>query len=94
MKQELEMFDVDGNEVKPGDFVMLLKDAPFNQALKKGYVFKVARIWNNSYENLVALTGKHSNGSGIEYNLGYAAKNIKKVQYDLKRRKVVLGGSV
>lgn len=86
------MHDVDGVEVTKGDFVQLLEDKGFNQSMKKGFVFKVAYIEDRPFGKkpyfLAFLTGKNGDGYRI-YSNGVRPSEIRKVNYDLKKRKII-----
>lgn len=87
------MPDIHGNTVKVGDFVQLTegKKPYINKAMKKDFVFKVAYMENRpsgGKDYFVAfLTGKTGNG-GI-YSSGCTPKEIRKVNYDIKKRKII-----
>lgn len=90
MRQELEMFDIDGNEVKPGDFVRILREWRWNRNLREGQILKVSRVWILDGEPRVVLTGKKNTAySNYEYNASFGRKEIRKVNYDVKKRKVI-----
>ena len=88
------MHDIDGVEIKKGDFVQLVEGkAPYiNGAMKKGYVFKVAYMENRPFGNdrdyhVAFLTSKGGNGN--IYSSGCTSDEIRKVNYDLKKRKII-----
>lgn len=87
-----EMYDIDCTKVVKGDFVQLLESKRFNSAMQKGYIFKVAYVEDRPYGKepyfLAFLTGKNGDGSRI-YSNGVRPSEIRKVNYDLKKRKII-----
>lgn len=87
------MKDVNGEVVKVGDFVQLTegKASYINGAMKKGFVFKIAYIENRKMGKtdyyVAFLTSK--NGKGRIYNSGCTSTEIRKVNYDLKKKKII-----
>ena len=87
------MLDVDGNIIKKDDFVQLTEGkAPYiNGALKKGFVFKVAYMEDRSSggkEYDVAFLQPKTGMNSI-YNSGVTSREIRKVNYDIKNKKIV-----
>lgn len=89
-----KMYDIDGTEVGKGDFVQLVEGKPpyINRAMKKGIVLKVSYMEDRGFSkdglHMVAfLTGKGN--SGRIYSNGVTSSEIRKVNYDLKKRKII-----
>lgn len=89
-----KMHDIDGVEVKAGDFVQLTqgKEPYINGAMKKGFVFLVSHMENrplskNEHFPVAFLTDKKN--SGRIYQSGCRPSEIRKVNYDTKKRKII-----
>lgn len=91
----LKMYDCEGTELKKGDFVQLtIGKAPYiNRAMKKGYVFKVSYCEDRSFtkdEGYIVIFLCSKTGNRL-YQSGVTSKEILKVNYDLKKKKIIKG---
>lgn len=87
------MYDCEGTELKKGDFVQLVEGkAPYiNRSMKKGFVLKVSYCEDRSFtkDNPYIVIFLESKTGGRLYQSGVTSKEIRKVNYDLKKRKIV-----
>lgn len=91
--EELKMYDCKGNELKSGDFVQLLEGKPpyINSVMKKGSVFKVSSCADRSFSKdkpLTVIFLKSKTGNR-HYENGVTSNEILKVNYDIKKRKII-----
>lgn len=89
------MFDCEGTELKRGDFVQLTKGQPpyISSIMKKGSIFRVAYCEDRSFskdENppFIVIFLKSKTGNR-HYENGVTSKEIIKVNYDIKKKKII-----
>lgn len=83
------MIDSVGNEIKPDDFVVLVKGkAPYiDGIMKKGSVFKIDSFRDVSFNDDIVAYLKSKTGNK-KYSTGITESEMLKVDYDIKKRKI------